>query len=523
MKLSKKIILLLLLSPSLGATPFKVMVDQQNNPLSFIYDHVSLRASNALTTFQSAAIHFERFLEDVSIVKKPIIILVPTTIEHVSTLAEDAPYTESARVALSWASAFSRFEELGNLDIRIVKTDTTMQDDNSFKHALLNILNTPSHNFTSIYQRICTLDEQNIPSPEMEQKNTYTVRPYFFNTNQQESQKLSVTLPERTKNQSIFFVTGAAGFIGSHLCKKLLKEGHQVIGLDNYACCNRTNLISCFENPCFCFIEADVTVPFEIESSVDYVLHLASIPSPKYYYNMPRETLHTGLHGTKNTLDLAVKKNARYLFASTSEVYGDPEVSPQHEAYCGNVDPIGMRSQYDQSKRGGETLIKIYVDEHGIDARIARIFNTYGPGMQLNDGRVITNFIQAYLSKKSLTIYGDGNQTRSFAYVSDTADGIYRLVVSNALDKNTPLVEKVFNIGTPEEFTINKLAAVLNELLIAQAEQPCPIEHVPQFDATDPKQRLPNIERAKRSLEFFPSIELKEGLRETLSFFKGLY
>lgn len=490
------------------AHPFKQIVDQQNNLVCYLYDHDAQEWNDQLSAFENAALHFEHFLTSLINSNKPIIIRVPAAIDNVSTMSETSHYTESARVAMAWASAFNRFESLGNLDVRIVKTASGVSHQ-SLISAVKTILSKDTSDYITMYQRVYTLTEQETQSantPEWKLIDvdvaTDTQQPHVYQTN----------LPQKKREQKTYLVTGGAGFIGSHLCKRLLNEGHHVIALDNCSCCTTENIASLLDNPHFYFIRADVTQPFCIETPIDCVIHLASIPSPKYYYALPRETLLTGLIGTKNTLQIAIDHNARYVFASTSEVYGDPEESPQREEYCGNVDPIGMRSQYDQSKRGAETLIKLYTERYGIDARIARIFNTYGPGMQLNDGRVITNFMQAYLQGTPLTIHGDGNQTRSFAYVSDTVEGIYKLVTSDYFTCYMPLERKICNIGTPEEHTINQLAALFNTVLTQLGKQPVEIKHVPQIDITDPKKRLPDISRAQNILGFEPSTDLIEGL-----------
>lgn len=335
-----------------------------------------------------------------------------------------------------------------------------------------------------------------------------------------------IELPERMhikpKDCLRFCISGAAGFIGSTLVKMLLEEGHQVIGIDNFRCSNSHNLKSVVDNPFFYLVTHDISYPIQCNYPIDIVIHLASIPSPVDYYTMPEETLATGLEGTKNMLELARRHGARFLFSSTSEVYGDPRVSPQPESYEGNVDYFGPRSAYDQSKRGAETLIKLYVDRYNIDARIARIFNTYGPGMRLHDGRVITNFIAAALEQKPLMLYGDGMQTRSFGYIEDTVDGLYALSMA-CFESDEPLSERIFNIGTPIEFSVKDLAYKVQKLSEKYLKISPEIVTVENPDATDPKMRLPDIQKATKRLGFNPQIRLDEGLEKTFLFFLKNY
>ena len=259
----------------------------------------------------------------------------------------------------------------------------------------------------------------------------------------------------------IVLITGAAGFLGSHLCEKLLKEGHQVIGMDNFITGNPNNLSHLASNPGFSFIRHDVANFIFVPVKVDAVMHFASPASPNPaspygYTNLPIQTMKAGALGTHNTLGVAKACNARYLLASTSEIYGDPLEHPQRETYWGHVDPIGVRSVYDEAKRFAEALTMAYHRYHGIDTRIVRIFNTYGPRMRLDDGRVVPNFLQQALKHQPLTVYGDGSQTRSFCYVDDLIDGIYRLLLS---DEHNPV-----NIGNPVETTILEFAETINQI-----------------------------------------------------------
>ena len=306
-------------------------------------------------------------------------------------------------------------------------------------------------------------------------------------------------------------VTGAAGFLASYVCDRLLDEGHEVIGLDNFITGRSENVRLLSEHPKFQFIEQDVSLPFQIEGEVDYVLHLASPASPPDFRKIPFETLRAGSFATHVTLELAHEKAARFLLASTSEIYGDPpaEHHPQKEEYWGNVNPNGARSVYDEAKRYAEAVTMAYQREYGLETRIVRIFNTYGPRMRADDGRVVTNFISQALQGEPLTLYGDGTQTRSFCYATDTAEGIVRLLLS---DEGEPV-----NIGNPDEFTVRELGETILELTGSDSE----FITVPLPYADDPKQRRPDISKARRVLGWEPTIKLREGLRPTIDYLRG--
>ena len=302
-------------------------------------------------------------------------------------------------------------------------------------------------------------------------------------------------------------VTGGAGFLGSHLCDHLLAVGWEVLALDNLITGDEDNLGHLGRNPKFRFERKDVTESIRIEGEVGYVFHLASPASPPDYLRFPVETLKVGSIATMNTLELAEAKGAKFLLASTSECYGDPDVSPQSESYWGRVNPVGPRSVYDEAKRFAEAITMAYHRHHGIDTHIVRIFNTYGPRMRLNDGRALPNFVFQALSGQPLTVYGDGKQTRSFCYVSDLIEGIYRLSQS---DEHFPT-----NIGNPTELTIYEFA----ERIRSYFPNALPIVHEP-LPEDDPKQRRPDITKAKRLLGWEPKVSLEEGLKYTLDYFK---
>jgi dTDP-glucose 4,6-dehydratase len=302
-------------------------------------------------------------------------------------------------------------------------------------------------------------------------------------------------------------VSGAAGFIGSHMCDRLLLEGHSVVGVDNLLTGSLENVSHLQSNSKFEFITQDVNLPLAIGGSVDGVLHMASLASPKDYLAHPIETLDVGAIGTRNMLELARTHEARFLLTSTSECYGDPLVHPQVETYWGNVNPVGPRSCYDESKRFAEALTMAYHRTYGMRTNIARIFNTYGPRMQLRDGRVVPAFVDQALRGEPLTVFGDGSQTRSFCYVSDLVEGLYKLMLS---DERYPV-----NLGNPREMTILEFAENINKLMRSSSR----IETRP-LPEDDPKQRQPDISKAKQLLGWEPRVPLEEGLKNTIEYFR---
>lgn len=302
-------------------------------------------------------------------------------------------------------------------------------------------------------------------------------------------------------------ITGGAGFLGSHLCDYMLERGWQVIVLDNLVTGSEANVAHLRANPDFRFYRQDVSCYIEVAGPVDAVLHFASPASPDDYLKLPIQTLKVGSLGTHNTLGLALAKKAKYLLASTSECYGDPDVSPQPETYWGHVNPIGPRGVYDEAKRFAEAMTMAYHRAHGVDTRIVRIFNTYGPRMRLNDGRALPNFLYQALTGQPITVYGEGKQTRSFCYVSDLIGGIYRLLESNERDPT--------NVGNPTEITIREFA----ERILALTGSKSKLEFRP-LPQDDPKQRCPDISKARRILKWEPRVNLEEGLHLTYEYFR---
>jgi dTDP-glucose 4,6-dehydratase len=305
-----------------------------------------------------------------------------------------------------------------------------------------------------------------------------------------------------------YLISGAAGFIGSHICDQLIEKGHEVLAIDNFITGHTENISHLLSHPNFELLEHDVCVPVAIPGTVDRVFHLASLASPVDYLEHPIETLESGSTGTRNMLQVALEKNARFLVTSTSECYGDPLEHPQRESYWGNVNPVGMRSCYDESKRYAEALTMAYHRVHGLRTNIARIFNTYGPRMALNDGRVVPAFIDQALAGMPLSVFGDGSQTRSFCYVSDMVDGLLRLSES---EERYPV-----NLGNPVEMTILQFAQEIK----ARFGNGLKLEYKP-LPADDPKVRQPDISKAQKVLGWQPKVPLSEGLSVTIEYFRG--
>ena len=305
-------------------------------------------------------------------------------------------------------------------------------------------------------------------------------------------------------------ITGCAGFIGSHLTEKLIKDNNKVIGIDNLFTGSKSNMASFFDNPEFIFIEHDIIEPIKINENIDAIYHLACPAAPIHYQKDPIKTIATAFDGTRNMLQLALEKGAKILYTSTSEVYGDPTEHPQTENYWGNVNPIGERSCYNEGKRAAESLTVSFRKQHNLDAKIVRIFNTYGPRMAKDDGRVIPNFINQALAGKLLTIYGDGGQTRSFCYVSDLVGGLTKMM--NKSDCFGPI-----NLGNPQEITMKDVA----EKIIKLTNSASKLQNIP-LPSDDPKKRKPDITLAQSELNWEPFIGLEEGLKETINYFKKI-
>ncbi len=304
-------------------------------------------------------------------------------------------------------------------------------------------------------------------------------------------------------------ITGAAGFLGSHLSRKMLDLGHSVVGLDDFSTGSERNLKELMQNPEFQFVRHDIRLPYE--SDVDFILNFACPASPRHYQSDPVRTIETNFLGIINMLHLARDTGAKLLQASTSEVYGDPAISPQKEDYWGNVNPIGIRSCYDEGKRAAETLCFDYLRQYEVDARVIRIFNTYGPNMEVGDGRVVSNFIVQALQNEPITIYGDGSQTRSFCYVSDLIDGISKVISLNE-NPNSPI-----NLGNPTDFTMLELAQVVLE--VTKSSSKIEFHPLPQ---DDPRQRKPDISFAKSLLSWEPTVNLEAGVSSTAKYFRDL-
>lgn len=304
-------------------------------------------------------------------------------------------------------------------------------------------------------------------------------------------------------------VTGGAGFLGSHLCDHLIARGDEVVCIDNLSTGTSSNVAHLLEHRRFALVEHDVSAYVDVDGAVDAVLHFASPASPVDYAKMPIQTLKVGSLGTHNTLGLAKAKGATFLLASTSEVYGDPLVHPQVEQYWGNVNPVGPRGVYDEAKRFAEAMTMAYCRYHDLDTRIVRVFNTYGPRMRPNDGRVVSNFIVAALAGEPITIYGDGTQTRSFCFVDDQVRGIVALLESGEHDP--------VNIGSPEEFTVTELA----EIVLETTGSDSPVRYLP-LPVDDPKRRRPDTTRAQELLDWNPSVALHEGVQRTAEYFRSL-
>lgn len=465
--------------------------DSIQSLISYVDDHsviVDLRSQAKLTDwdfFHTVVFSLPALLFTDDLKRKRVQVLIPQDLQGLTPIEDQSPFIEGIRTFLSIARVYYLSESNDHWELCIVPDQEQQESGNRsmIKHKI-----DPARYHIS---------NETLPTDPV---------------------AITVSLENTVHSKGRVCISGGAGFLGSFFAKQLLHDGYQIIILDNLLCSSLENIKDIKDCANVCFVNHDVSIPFTLSVPVDAVIHLASVPSPVDYYKMPLETLRSGLQGTKNMLDLALQNNARFLFSSTSEIYGDPEVTPQPETYAGNVNFLGPRSQYDQSKRGAETLIKLYFDKYHLDVRIARIFNTYGPGMRLHDGRVITNFIAAILEDKPITIYGDGLQTRSFGYVQDTIQGLYDLMM---LPVNTQesLFDRVFNIGTPTEFTISELAKRTEKISLKYLHKIPTIIRVANPDKTDPKMRCPDITKAQKRFYFNPQISLEQGLEKTFLYF----
>ncbi len=498
-------VLLLFVTTNLNSylPPFSGLQSKLHSFYAFYIPHPAEHLDGA-DYFFKACFEFPDLLKKAHLENKSVLLIIPETYEKVATTEETAPFIEGARIALAWASAYFRFANLGNTDVRTLVIPKNLTP----KEFLNNVTYTLNTSFQSI--------KGGTPEKKMAQRiinsKDFTVQIYEYTTDTIIQKTTSFINPHTDKKTIV--ITGAAGFLGSHLAKAYLEKNFVVIGFDNFICSTEENLVSLKSNPHFIFHEFDVSQPYTIDGRVDFIAHLASIPSPADYYKMPLETLRSGLHGAKEALELSVKKNARILLASSSEVYGNPEVHPQSEEYRGNVNPIAMRSQYDESKRGEETLCKIYFDKHKVDIRIARIFNTFGPGMRLSDGRVMTNFIQAALDNTPMIIHGDGTQTRSPAFVTDTIQGLMLFLESDEFSKYENIQNRICNIGTPKEYDVNQIAETVNNVSEKYIGRRVPMKHISHIDPTDPKIRRPDITRISTITGFKPIITFEEGIEK---------
>lgn len=499
---------------------------QANKLAAFVY------YSNATPdNFFQSAFDFPAVLSHAAAARLPVVICVPQEYHGYSALDTNAYDLEGVRVALAWASTYFRFKLNGPLDIAVVTYAGSRIGHTDIENIVSALVRKKQQIPQTPMQRYYEQDVQLNPellfqaqfykAHELIKKRSHVRYSLQYYRPEQAIKTKKVINPEfYDTDKKRIVITGGAGFIGSFLARELIKQNYQVIVLDNLLCSTQANIQDLQQNSNFYFCNCDITEPFTIRGPVDYIIHAASVPSPAFYYTHPLETLRAGLQGTQNTLELAQEKQACYVFTSTSEVYGDPEVNPQPEWYPGQVNPFGKRSQYDQSKRGGETLVKYYFEHYGLDARIVRIFNTYGPGMSLHDGRVIPNFVKALLHTTPLPIYGTGEQTRSFAYITDTASGILKVLFAQNLVHYKHIKERVFNIGNPQECTINNLAKIITSNADVDFGIKSTCVYYKQDDDSDPKVRRPDITRAQKILGYQPQVMLEQGLKQTLLFFK---
>ncbi|MBU9888751.1 MAG: GDP-mannose 4,6-dehydratase [Candidatus Omnitrophica bacterium] len=486
----------------------------------------------AWADFHQMVFDFPKILERAAQTKKPVVLVVPEDLDGFSPLADEAPWIEGARVSLAWASAYYRFKELGNVDVRVLRVPRSGVSQKQITKAvqlltgkkIKPVPGTPEEQFEArMFTLAAVLGTRKVPSKNLVLERRSLTSLDGVGSRPAERVILRPKLSRIPEGKQRILVVGGAGFIGTNLVQALLAEGHQVIVMDSMVSANPF-FETIFEGDTDLHLEKwDASRPFEIEGPVDLIFHLGSLASPVDYYGKPLETMRAGLMATKEVLELARRKRARFFFSSTSEVYGDPKVHPQPETYAGAVSPFKKRSQYDESKRGAETLIKLYHERYAgaerLDLRIARLFNTYGPYMRIDDGRVVTNFIQKIFANEPIEIYGDERITRSFGFVDDTLSGILKLVRTEHLAAETPITERVFNIGNDGEFTLRALADLTNRLGEKYLKRTVPIKIVPIKDPTDPNRRRPDLTRARTRLDYKPSVSLREGFEKTFLYF----
>jgi nucleoside-diphosphate-sugar epimerase len=485
----------------------------ENNLIIYISPNLK---KNFNQDFKNILFQFQLYLKYAYDKNLTVNVYLPTTVfECKSPWEKDSFLSELDRTILATASSFYRVNPGFNISIILCSNMIDLHDikfnchfDNLYDNLNRDTINLDERE--KLFKKNCLINYENLNN----NKKNYEYRE--FNLNNVDKQIiLNINLPDLKTGQKRVLITGGSGFIGSYLVEKFLNDGHQVIILDNNFCSSSDNISHLLKNENLCFINCDVTINYTINETITDVLHFASIPSPEFYYNYPLETLKTGLIGTEYAYNLAKKHHAKFLFASTSEFYGDPEINPQPESYHGNVSCVGKRSQYDQSKRFAEAYLNYFAKQDKIDVRIVRIFNTYGPRMLLNDGRIVTNFLKSYFSGNPFSIHGSGNQTRSFCYVTDLVDGILKLH-NHDFDDNATIREKTFNIGNQNELSINDLVKIMNDIIFKNTNYKCLIEIIDPIDLDDPKQRRPDLNRANKILSYKPKLSFWEGFEKML-------
>lgn len=478
---------------------------------------------NVHTDLKDILYGFESFLKYAHLHKFTVNIYLSKKIFECNCPWEISSFVcELDRTIAAITSAYFRVNPGLNISIILCEEDKFNLEEIKFHEHVDNIYQNLNNNIINfderekLFKKYCLFNYENI--------NNYTKKHTFKKINLKKYDKikiLNINLPELKIDQKRVLITGGSGFIGSYIVENFLNEGHQVIVLDNNFCSDFKNIEHLISNNNLCFINWDITKNYTINDKLTDVLHFASIPSPEFYYKHPLETLRTGLIGTEYAYNLAKKHKSKFLFASTSEFYGDPDVNPQPEYYRGNVSCIGKRSQYDQSKRFAEAYLNYFAKLDEVDVRIVRIFNTYGPRMLLNDGRIVTNFLKSFFSNNLFYIHGSGNQTRSFCYVMDLVDGILRLFNYNFEDRST-VKDKTFNIGNQTELSINDSVKIMNQVIFKNLNQECSIEIIDPIDLDDPKQRRPDLTRAEKILGYSPKINFITGFEMIFKYYLNI-